>query len=544
MLELARAVHARTEDRMADGAAMRTPDVAARFMQRCARKWLAHRKEGSIVFRHADRQLSLRGRSQGRRGLPPWLERVMDDTRRPVSESVLADRLEDFMEEFTRKHVGQPQEAEVMHRLCGSQYMARRHPTVPPNPTALGRPFMAAADVVALVKELRADLLAHVAARAKEARLESGGEWRSAVDAAMPVVTAHYRDDVVVPAIPSGTRPNKKREMRREALRLELEALGAGIEAVLERQPAQAESVLATLRGRRLTPRLRRLVWRARLAGPEHLRAVSRKVERTRGDTARNQPIPALLGQMVSTAMATSLQIYASTQLRAQRLVEAFGCLYLLREDLTLPALRTALVVTMAMPAEPPVACAAMAHHILDQQAEQVDVSKCEKAARAVMASVARRNPALGKHLAQEPWRVVTEHLLLQWCTGAFVGVLQADSLLIVWDRCVHDRDWMRTVVFACMCVLIELADPLLSTTSASECQAILQGGPAEMRASVLTKKLKEIESEGIGTAQRQQRGGGGGGGGGGTAAADGGGGGGGGEHNVSVTNLQLGAST
>lgn len=109
--------------------------VAAELIQRCARKFLAHTKEGSIVFRRRGPDVI---QSKGRRGLPIWLEDVMDDTRRPLAESALGDRLEAIMEEFTRKHVGQPQEAEVMHRLCGSQYMARRHPAVPPNPTALG----------------------------------------------------------------------------------------------------------------------------------------------------------------------------------------------------------------------------------------------------------------------------------------------------------------------------------------------------------------------------------------------------------------------
>lgn len=205
-----------------------------------------------------------------------------------------------------------------------------------------------------------------------------------------------------------------------------------------------------------------------------------------------------------STALATSLQIYATTQARAQRLVESFGCLYLLCEDLTLPALRTALVVTMALPAEPPEACAAMAHQILEQQARQVDVTICEKAVRAIMKSVAKRNPDLGKHLAQEPWRVVTEHMLLQWCTGAMVGVLRADPLLVVWDRCVHDNEWLKSVVFACMIVVLELAPPLLSTETASECQAILQAGPAELSGTTLSKKLKELEQEGIGKGSKR----------------------------------------
>ena len=415
-------------------------DEASSTIQRCARRWLSHRREGSIIFRRSHHQVTKTTR-HGRRGLPPWLEGVMDDTRRPVAESALVLRLEGMMAEFTTQHVSQPQEAEAVHRLCGSQFMARHHPAVPPNPTALGRPFMAAADALDLVKELRAALLAHVDARAGAAQLQRGAEWQAAVQSALPVVMAHYRDDVVLPPVPSGTRPNKKRELRREQLRLELEVLAASLETVLLRQPEQAEAVISSLRGRRLTPRLRRLIWRSRLASPEQLREGRRKMERTRGDTARNQPIPALLGQMVSTAMATSLQIYATTLSRAQRLVEAFGALYLLREDLSLPALRTALVVTMAMPAEPPVACATMAHHILDKHAEQLDATICEKAVRAIMQSVARREPALGVHLAQEPWRVVTEHILLQWCTSALVGVLQTDSLLLLWDRCVQDRD-------------------------------------------------------------------------------------------------------
>ena len=468
-------------------------EVAAAVIQRVARRFLALTKEGSIVFGRRERAAI---HTKGSRGLPEWLESVMDDTRRPVADSALADRLESIMAEFTRNHVGQPQSAEVMHRLCGSQYMARRHPTVPPNPTALGRPFMSAADVVELQNELRRALFAHVNARADGMKLRASNEWRQAVNDALPVAMAHYRDDVVLPALPPGTRVNMKRELRRSALRLELEALASGLEKVLQRQPAQAESVLATLRGRRLTPRLRRLVWRHRLASPEQLQAVSRKVERTRGDTARNQPIPALLGQMVSTALATSLQIYATTQTRAQRLIESFGCLYLLCEDLTLPGLRTALVVTMAMPAEPPVACAAMAHQILEQQAAQIDVTACEKAARAVMSSVAKRNPDLGKHLMQEPWRVVTEHMLTQWCSGAMVGVLQTDSLLLVWDRCVHDRDWLKTVLLTCTIVLLELAAPLLLTETAPECQGILQAGPAELSATSLSKRLKELESD------------------------------------------------
>eukprot|EP01043_Picozoa_sp_COSAG02_P032966 COSAG02_NODE_2225_length_9457_cov_5.020945_4_plen_509_part_00 len=470
--------------------------VAAAVIQRVVRRWLTLTKEGSIVFQGRG---AVNVHAAARRGLPGWLEGMMDDTRRPVAESALADRLEGIIEEFTRKHVGQPQEAEIMHRLCGSQYMARRHPSVSPNPTALGRPFMSGADVAELETELRAGLVAHVKARADDMQLQRSDEWKQVVADALPVAMAHYRDGVVVPQIPPGTRPNKKREIRRAALRLELEALGAGLEKVLQRQPAQAESILATLRGRRLTPRMRRLLWRQRLASLEQLQAVSRKVERTRGDTARNQPIPALLGQMVSTALATSLQIYATTQARAQRLIESFGCLYLLCEDLTLPALRTALVVTMAMPAEPPEACAAMAHQILEQQAKQVNVTICEKAARAIMSSVARRNPALGKHLSQEPWRVVTEHMLLQWCTGAMVGVLQADGLFLIWDRCVQDQDWLKAVLFACTIVLQELSVPLLETQTASECQAILQTSPAELSATTLSKRLKELEAEGIG---------------------------------------------
>ncbi len=479
-------------------------NVAAAVIQRVVRRFLTLTKEGSIVFRGRG-AANIQG--TGSRGLPEWLEGTMDDTRRPVADSALADRLDGIIEEFTRKHVGQPQEAEIMHRLCGSQYMARRHPSVPPNPTALGRPFLSAADVAELETELRVGLFAHVKRRTDDMQLERTDEWKQAVANARPVAMAHYRDSVVVPQIPPGARANQKREIRRSALRLELEALGAGLEQVLQRQPAQAESVLLALRGRRLTPRMRRLLWRQRLASPEQLQAVSRKVERARGDTARNQPIPALLGQMVSTALATSLQIYATTQARAQRLIESFGCLYLLCEDLTLPALRTALVVTMAMPAEPPEACAAMAHQILERQAEQVDVTICEKAARAVMSSVAKRNPALGKHLEQEPWRVVTEHMLVQWCTGALVGVLQADSLFLLWDRCVQDRDWLKAVLFACTIVLLELSVPLLETQSASECQAILQSSPAELSATTLSKRLKTFEAEGNGQGAKGRRG-------------------------------------
>ena len=468
--------------------------AAASTIQRSARGWLAHHHEGSIIFRKSHHQVLKQ--AQGPRGLPPWLENVMNDTRRTVAESALAERLDGFVLEFTSQHVAQPQEAQVMHQLCGRQYMERHHPDVGPNPTALGQPYMAEADALELVDELRAALLAHISRRADEAKLVESAEWSAAVEDALPVVKAHYRDDVVLPPVPrnSSVGTRQKRVLRREQLRLELEAVAASLEAVLGRHPEQVERVLDTLQGRQLTPRLRRLLWRSRLATAQHLQAVSRKMELKRGDTGRGQPIPSLLGQMVSTALATSLQLYATSSSRAQRLVEAFGSLYLLREDLSQPALRTALVVTMAMPAEPPVACAAMADAILDAQEAQTSPPILEKAARAILQRVKQMDADLGKHLAQDAWQVLTEHVVLQWCGCAMVGVLQADALLLLWDRCVKDSDWLKAVVYFCVAVLLELREPLLQTTAAAESQDILQSWPAELTTAQVSKRMKSVD--------------------------------------------------
>ena len=343
----------------------------------------------------------------------------MNDTRRTVAESALAERLDGFVLEFTSQHVAQPQEAQVMHQLCGRQYMERHHPDVGPNPTALGQPYMAEADALELVDELRAALLAHISRRADEAKLVESAEWSAAVEDALPVVKAHYRDDVVLPPVPrnSSVGTRQKRVLRREQLRLELEAVAASLEAVLGRHPEQVERVLDTLQGRQLTPRLRRLLWRSRLATAQHLQAVSRKMELKRGDTGRGQPIPA----------QTS----------------------------------------------PPI---------------------LEKAARAILQRVKQMDADLGKHLAQDAWQVLTEHVVLQWCGCAMVGVLQADALLLLWDRCVKDSDWLKAVVYFCVAVLLELREPLLKTKAAAESQDILQSWPAELTTAQIAKRMKSVD--------------------------------------------------
>ena len=62
----------------------------------------------------------------------------------------------------------------------------------------------------------------------------------------------------------------------------------------------------------------------------------------------------------------------------------------------------------------------------------------------------------------------------------------------------------MKSVVFCCMAIILELAEPLLSTEAAPECQDILQAGPAELSAAALSKRLKELESEGVGRKSKK----------------------------------------
>ena len=148
----------------------------------------------------------------------------------------------------------------------------------------------------------------------------------------------------------------------------------------------------------------------------------------------------------------------------------------------------------MAMPAEPPVACAAMADAILDAQEAQTSPPILEKAARAILQRVKQMDADLGKHLAPDAWQVLTEHVVLQWCGCAMVGVLQADALLLLWDRCVKDSDWLKAVVYFCVAVLLELREPLVQTTAAAESQDILQSWPAELTTAQIAKRMKSVD--------------------------------------------------
>jgi hypothetical protein len=314
-------------------------DQHASVIQRAALKFLQHKKAGTLVFRNRARHLF---GGLGPRGLPPWLEAINDDTRRTMAESPLAAQLERYILEFTTGHVPQPQKAEVMHRLVGTAFMSKHHPLVAPNPTALGPPYLDAEEVAALVDELRRDLLAHVAAKAAEDNIHDSRVWRETEQAATIIAMTHYRDEVAQQ--PAKRNPLQdgaaKRQVQREQLRLELEGLAAGLDAVLTQLPAEIPGVLEMLRGRRLTPRLRQLMWRKKLVTPEHVAAVARKMERTRADPAGQAPLPALMGHMVQAAMASNLQLYATTHARLQAVVDTFGGLFLLRDSFEHTGLR------------------------------------------------------------------------------------------------------------------------------------------------------------------------------------------------------------
>ena len=83
---------------------------------------------------------------------------------------------------------------------------------------------------------------------------------------------------------------------------------------------------------------------------------------------------------------------------------------------------------------------------VADAQEAQTSPPILEKAARAILQRVKQMDAGLGKHLAQDAWQVLTEHVVLQWCGCAMVGVLQADALLLLWDRCVQDRKWIPSI--------------------------------------------------------------------------------------------------
>ena len=455
---------------------METENSHARIIQRCARRFLSHKRDGTLVFRHGvGRQLFA---APGKRGMPYWLEAVNNDTRRTLVESLLASQLEEYTIAFTTKQVAQPQKAEVMHRLLGSAFMAKHHPEVPPNPTALGPPYLDAPEVSSLVAELRGDLLAYVAACASRGSLYDSAEWREAEMTATVVAMAHYRDEVA--HNPSDRRPSpgvQKRQVQREQLRLELEGLTAGLDAVLTLLPGEAAGVLEMLRGRRVTPRLRQLMWRKKLVTPAHVAAVARKLDRMRGDPGGSAPIPSLLGQMVQTSLATSLQLYATTQARLRHLVDAFGALFLLRESFDPAGLRTCLVVTMGLASQTHAAQAAIADAILSAQV-QVQFGGVQER---VLKRTTQLDPMLGSRLAEAAWRVVIEPWVLKWCSVFMVGLLQPEPLLFLWDQCILIGDWRTPIEACCVAVLLGIRDHLLTTRAASEAADVLSFVPREL---------------------------------------------------------------
>jgi hypothetical protein len=417
---------------------------------------------------------------------------VYDDTRKVMSRSSLGSKIDSYVREFTVQHVGQEQKAEVFYRLCGPQFMAQHHPSVPPNPTVLGPPYLSLEEVSALVSELRSGLFAHVARRVQEERLPSSAEWRDAERQAAVVAGAIYRDEVAQHgSSQKGGRGGASggaewHEQRRAAVRLELEGLTAGLDAVLSALPEETADVLEILKGRRLTPRMRAMAWRRRLVTPAHVAAVGRTMERTRADPAGGAPLPSLLGQMVQNSLATTLKLYAKNATREQRLVEAFGSLYLLRETFVASGLATCLVVVMGLAAETSASQAAIADAVLSAQASV----RFDGVQDRVLDRIRNVEPMLASRLQEAAWRVLIDQFILRWCTDFLVGVLQPEPLLFLWDQCVLLQDWKAPVEACCVAILLCVRDDLLTTRAATEAKDLLQFAPTDLSLHQLRNEL------------------------------------------------------
>ena len=197
---------------------------------------------------------------------------------------------------------------------------------------------------------------------------QDSDEWRDAERAAAGVTRAIYGEEVAQTSVDLASSTSDAEW--HSAVRLELEGLASGLDAMLSAQPEEIQDVLDIFKGRRLTPRIRAIAWKRKMVTPAHIAAVVRKMERTRADPSGSAPLPSLIEELIRSAMQSTLNLYATTKQRKQRLVEAFGALYLLQESLAPQGVSACLVCTMAMSAEAIGSVAAIADAILKLQAQ------------------------------------------------------------------------------------------------------------------------------------------------------------------------------
>jgi hypothetical protein len=460
------------------------------------------------------RKSNLRQRQQAQRthGLPEWLEAGYVDATVELCDCAVLQKLERFAADFFADQLTQPQKAQAFFQIMGARFMHEHFPQLQSESVALGPPYTSEGSAGQLVTELRRCVLAKVAELAEKEELVQSEAYARAAITAGATISQHYEWFSNRSSASAERRPN---------FHSKIDGLAIGLEATLRSQPSvvpksdlqtDRERVLGALGGRLLPPRVRWLVWRTRLLNQEHLQACSRTIARADASAASaglNAPQPMafygvgprrltlpLIKQIVAAALDGELHAYGggSARLDRMQLEQAISCLHVLEQPVAMPAVRTCMVVCLAMPSEEPSpAVAAMANAVLLQQAQQT--SRVEALPTAVIGVLRRIDSELHNHLSQDDgWRANIAHHLALWCGTYMVGALPAGPLLQIWDRAIASADWRQALELACLALLKLLRLQLLQASTGEQAADILRRGSHGVGDSTIRATIVGVE--------------------------------------------------